>query len=80
MITSDEIIISVMHIASTKYTNTIATNVTSTVSIMCHSKKLRYQTDCYILLTILLVIILLLTINIICYHYAEQKVIKDITT
>ena len=79
MITCDEIIISVMHIASTKYTNTIATNVTSTVSIMCHSKKLRYQTDCYILLTILLVIILLLTINIICYHYAEQKVIKDIT-
>ena len=75
MITSDEIIISVMHIASTKYTNTIATNVTSTVSIMCHSKKLRYKTDCYILLTVLL----LLTINIICYHYAEQKVIKDIT-
>ena len=69
-----------MHIVSTKYTNTIAANVTSTVSIMWHSKKLRYKTDCYILLTVLLVIILLLTINIICYHYAEQNVIKDITT
>ena len=80
MITCDEIIISVMHIVSTKYTNTITANVTSPVSIMCHSKKLRYKTDCYILLTVLLVIILLLTINIICYHYAEQNVIKDITT
>ena len=35
----------VMDIASTKKTNTIATNVTSTASINCHSKKVR---DCYI--------------------------------
>ena len=32
-----------MGIASTKYTNAIATNVTSKASINCHSKKVR---DC----------------------------------
>ena len=65
----DEIII-VMDNESTKKTNTIATNVMSTVSIICHSKKVR---DCYILHTFLSVIILLLIITIICYHYAKQK-------
>ena len=61
-------IITVMDIASTK--KTIATNVTSTASINCHSIKVR---DCYILHTVLLAIILLLIIIIICYHYAKQK-------
>ena len=65
----DEIII-VMDNVSTKMTNTVATNVTSTASINCHSKKVR---DCYILHTVLLAIILLLIIIIICYHYAKQK-------
>ena len=51
-------IISVMNIASTKITNTIATNV----SINCHNKKVRYKVDCYILHTVLVVIILLLKI------------------
>ena len=41
----DEIVI-VIDNASTKKTNTIATIVTSTASINCHSIKLR---DCYIL-------------------------------
>ena len=40
-------------------TITIATNVKSTASINCHSKKVK---DCYILHTVLLVIILLLII------------------
>ena len=53
---------------STKKTITIATNVMSTASINCHSKK-----ECYILYTVLLAIILLLITTIICYHYAEQK-------
>ena len=74
----DEVII-VMDIASTKKTNTmarknvntIATNVTSPVSINCHNKKVR---DCYILLTVLLVIMLLLVIVIFCYYYAKQNV------
>ena len=34
-------IITIMDIVSTKMANTIATNVTSTASIKCHSKKLR---------------------------------------
>ena len=41
---------------STKKANTIATNVTSTASINCHSKKAR---DCYILHPVSLAIILL---------------------
>ena len=65
----DEIII-VMDNVSTKKTNTITTNVASTASINCHSKKVRGY---YILHTVLLVIILLLIITIICYHYAKQK-------
>ena len=60
----------VMYISPTKETNTIATNVTSTASITCHSKKVRY---CYILNTVLLAIILLLIITIVCHHYSKQK-------
>ena len=62
-----------MDVVSTKKKNTIVTkktNVMSTASINYHSKKVR---DCYILHTVLLVIVLLLTITIICYHYAKQK-------
>ena len=66
-------IISVMDILSTKMTNTISTNVTSTASINCHSKKTRYKIHCYIFHTALLVIILLLIITIICYHYAKHR-------
>ena len=67
VIACDEII-SVMDIASTKMTNTIATNV----SINSDGRKVRYEIDCYILHS-LLVIILLLIITIICYHYAKHK-------
>ena len=69
MIECDEII-TVMDIASTKMTNTIATNVTSTTSVNCHSKKVK---DCYILHTVLLAVMLLLIITIIGYHYAKHK-------
>ena len=65
----DEIIF-VVDIVSTKKTNTIATNVTSTAWINCQSKKVR---DCYILHTILSTIILLLIITVICYYYVKQK-------
>ena len=51
----------------------VSTNVTSTVSINCHNKKVRYKIDCYILHKVLLVIILLLTITIICYYYAKHR-------
>ena len=65
----DQIVID-MNNLSTKKTNILTTNVTSTASINCHSKKVR---DCYILHTVLLAIILLLIIIAICYHYAKQK-------
>ena len=69
-VTKCDAIVTVMDIISTKKTNTIATNVMSTASINYHNKKV---TDCYILHTALLVIILLLIITFICYHYAKQK-------
>ena len=47
----------------TKRTNTIAANVTKNLD----SKKVR---DCYILHTVLSAII---SLAIICYHYAKQK-------
>ena len=55
-----------MDTVSTKKTNTIATNDMNIASINCHCKKVR---DCYIMHTVLLVIMLLLIITIICYHY-----------
>ena len=72
MIECDETV-SVMDIVSMKTTNTIATNVTSTASINCHSKKVRYKIDCCIVHIVLLVIILLLIIAIICYHYTKHR-------
>ena len=70
VISCDEIIYA-MDIVSTKMTNDLAT---STVSINCHNKKVRYNIDSYILHTVLLVIILLLLIiTIICCHYAKHR-------
>ena len=51
-----------MDIASTKMTNTIATNV----SIYSGGKKVRYKIDCYVLHTVLI-------ITTICYHYEKHK-------
>ena len=65
----DEIVI-VMNNLSTKEIKTITTNVTSTASINCHSKKVK---DCCILLRVLLEVILILITTIVCYHYAKQK-------
>ena len=64
----DEILV-VMNNLPTEKTN-IATNVLSTASINCHSKKVR---DCYILHTVLSVTIILLIIIVICYHYVKQE-------
>ena len=61
-------IISVMDIVTTKMTNTIATNVTKN----CHSKKVSYKIDCYILHSFL-AIKLLLIITIMCYHYTKNR-------
>ena len=67
VIECDEVI-NFLDIVSTKKANTVATNVTSTASINCDSKKIK---DGYILHKPLLVILLLLTVTIICYHYAK---------
>ena len=68
VIKCDEIL-TVMDIVSTKFTNTIATNVTGTASINCRSKTVKY----FISYTVLLVIILIMKIFIIFYYYAKQK-------
>ena len=57
-----------LDIVSTKVVNSITINVTNTVSINRHIKKIRYKMDCYILQTVLVVIILLFIITIISYH------------
>ena len=58
-----------MDIVSTKMTNTIA----AIVSKIYYNKKVRYKIDCFILHTVLLVIILLLIITIISYQYAKHR-------
>ena len=62
----------VMDIVSTNVAKTIPINVTNTVPTNFH-KKPRYKMDCYILHTVLLVIILLFTIGITCYHHEKRK-------
>ena len=59
-----------MDIVSTKMTNAIAINVTSTASINCHNIKVRV---CYVLHTILLAMMLLLIIITNCYNYTKQR-------
>ena len=53
--------------------HTIAANVSTNPD----DKKVRYNIDCYILHTaLILIILLLLIITIICYYYAKQESIK----
>ena len=56
-VTQGDKIVIVMNNLSTKITNTITTNVTTTGLINCDSKKVR---DCYILCIVLLITIILL--------------------
>ena len=60
-------------IVSTNVTNTKPTNVTSTVPLKSNDEKLRYEMECLILHTILLVITLLFIIAIICYHNTKYS-------
>ena len=53
--------------------STNVTNKTRTVSINRHNKKVRYKMDCYILHTVLLLIMLLLIITIICYKNTKHR-------
>ena len=63
----------VVDIVSTNVTNAISTSVTSTGSINYDDKKVRYKMECYILYTVLLMIILLFTIAITCDHYTKHR-------
>ena len=54
-------------------TSIMSTNVTSIVLTSSNDKKVKYKMDCYILHTVLLVLILLFTIAIICCHYGKHK-------
>ena len=54
-------------------TNNIPKNVTSTVSINSNDKEVRHKINCWILHTVLIVIILLFIIAIICYHYLKHR-------
>ena len=74
----DEIIY-VMDIVSTKTTNALPENVTSTTLTNCDDKKVIYKLNCYIPHIIFLMILLPLIITIICYHYAQQKDIDALT-
>ena len=74
----DEIIY-VMDIVSTKTTNALPENVTSTMLTNCDDKKVIYKLNCYIPHIIFLMILLPLIITIICYHYAQQKDIDALT-
>ena len=69
---TDSVSKNVTNTMPTNMTNIISTNVPNTVSINSDDKKLRYKTNCYIF-HVLLVIILLFTIAIICYHYAKRS-------
>ena len=42
------------------------------MSTISDDKNVKYKMDCYILSTVLSVIILLFIIPIICYHYAKH--------
>ena len=50
---------------SVKVMNSIPTNF--------RNKKVRFKMDCWILSTVLLLVILLFLITIICYHYTEHR-------
>ena len=51
-------------------------NIISAVLTNFH-KKVKYKMDCYILQTVLLMIIWLFTLAIICYHYAKHNIAEN---
>ena len=65
---TDSVSANVTNAILTNITNTILTNVTSIVSINSDDTKVRYKMNCYILRTVLLVVIWLFIITLTCYH------------
>ena len=67
-------IISVTKNASTNVKNNISTNVAGTMSINFDNKKIRYNTNYYIMHALSLVTILLFVTAIIWYHYIKHTI------
>ena len=60
-------------------TNSVPTNVMSTVSVNSDDKKVRFKIDCYIhtiLLVIITLLLLLVVISIGCYYYYPRHQVK----
>ena len=55
------------------WANTYLKSIADTSVIACDETDCTYKIDWYILHTVLLVIMLLLIITIICYHYAKDR-------
>ena len=76
MVTCNEIINAADHVStnvSASVTSTVSINAVNPVSMNFDDKKIGYKINCYILHTVLLVVILLNIIAIICYHYAKHR-------
>ena len=52
---------------------TVSTSVKKTVSTSFYNKAVRYKINCYIMHTVLLVVILLFIIVFTCYHFAKNR-------
>ena len=61
-----------MDIFPTNVANNIPRNLKSTILTNSDEENVRHKITCYILHTVLLVIILLFIIAIICYHYENH--------
>ena len=67
----------ITNVANSVSTN-VHTNFANTVLINSNDKKGRHKMDCYILHSVLFVIILLYTIAITCYHYVNTIQNKNV--
>ena len=68
-----------MDSVSANVTNTIPTDVASTVSVNSDDKKVRYEIDCYIhtiSLVIMTLLLLLVVISIGCYYYYAKHWVR----
>ena len=69
---TDNVLTNLINTVPIILTNTISTNVTSTVLLNSNNENVTCKTDCYILHRFLLVSILLFIIAIVCYYYTKH--------
>ena len=70
---TNTLLANVINATAANLTNIISTKVTSTLPISSDNKKIKYEMNCYIFYTFLLVIISLFKITIICYYYKIHR-------